>query len=158
MWWSPIEQMLMWIFSKNRFSLAVCGNSFILCCIWTVIMGQGPVDYVDKDQWPRCLRKVQGHLAFCINFPINCRVQNVAAHILACTKVYDHITLVLKSLLWLLVEACQVKIAADDLQSCKLHISSEYIYSATQVCSGALLRLKDKGLLTISASDWTNLE
>ena len=34
------------------------------------------------------------------------QVQNLAAQILTCTKTYDHITPILKSLLWLPVKAC----------------------------------------------------
>ena len=78
------------------------------------------------------------------------RVQNVAARILTCTKKFDHITPVLKSLHWLPVKArVEYKLLLTTYKAVN-GLSPQYISTLLQeYVPVPSLRSKDKGLLVV---------
>ena len=78
------------------------------------------------------------------------RVQNVAARILICTKTYDHVTQILKSLHWLPVKArVEYKLLLTTYKTVNGR-SPQYVSTLLKkYVPGASLRSKDKGLLTV---------
>ena len=77
------------------------------------------------------------------------RVQNVAARILTCTKTYDHITPILKSLHWLPVKGrVEYKLLLTIYKT--VNGRSQYVSTLLKkYVPGASLRSKDKSLLTV---------
>ena len=77
-------------------------------------------------------------------------MQNVAAQILTCTKKFDHITPVLKSLHWLPVKACvEYKLILTTYKAVN-GLFPQYISTLLkEYVPVSSLRLKDKGLLVV---------